>query len=294
MSESIRKVLEDKLADTTPSGRAIAQYILANLRYLPFESSASLARKIGVSEVTVGRFCRSLGYRHFKEFKAELRDDLSDSPWRLGERLQEFQRNGRTGQTLPRSLELHIEGLVKVYELAQGREMATVAKRIATRKQILIAGFQTERSNAMMMALHLQYLRDGVQLVDVGSGHFAEVLLGDPQKMALVIFENRRYSQQAELLARQAHELDVPVTIITDEYNGWAKDCSSEAFYIPTELNLFWASSACIVTFVHLLVNAVFVELGAGIEDRLNQIARSYGQFVGHVGRNAPPFQPTD
>lgn len=294
MSETIQKILEDKLASATPSGRVIAQYILANLRYLPFESSASLARKIGVSEVTIGRFCRSLGYRHFKALKAELRDDLSDSPWRLGERLHEFQRSARDSQALKRSFELNIEGLVKVYELAQSSEMAGVAKRIAARKQILIAGFQTERSTAMMMVLHLQYLRDGVQLVDVGSGHFAEVLLGDPQAMALVIFENRRYSQQAELLARQAHELGVPVTIITDEYNGWAKDCASEVFYIPTELNLFWQSSTCIVTFVHLLVNAVFAELGAGIEERLNQIARSYGQFVGHVGRGAPPLRHTD
>ena len=37
----------------------------------------------------------------------------------------------------------------------------------------------------------------------------------------------------------------------------------------------------------NLLVNGVFMELGADVEVRMNKIAQLYGKFTGHVGHTA-------
>ena len=76
MSQSIKQRLESSLSTAAPSGRAIASYMLANLYELPFQTAADIASKLGVSESSVGRFCRALGYSHFKELKNDLKDDL--------------------------------------------------------------------------------------------------------------------------------------------------------------------------------------------------------------------------
>ena len=44
----------------TPSERALAHYLASNLSSLPFETAATIAAKVGVSEASVGRFCRSI------------------------------------------------------------------------------------------------------------------------------------------------------------------------------------------------------------------------------------------
>jgi len=38
----------------------------------------------------------------------------------------------------------------------------------------------------------------------------------------------------------------------------------------------------------NLLVNGVFMELGADVEVRMNTIAQLFGKFTGHVGHAAP------
>ncbi|MCK9800316.1 hypothetical protein M1B34_22140 [Pseudomonas sp. MAFF 302030] len=57
------------MPNATASGRAIASYMLANLYELPFQTAADIADKLGVSESSVGRFCRAIGYSHFKDLK---------------------------------------------------------------------------------------------------------------------------------------------------------------------------------------------------------------------------------
>ena len=65
--------LQRQVEDFTPSERQIANYILTNRASVPFETAASLAAKLGVSAVTVGRFCRAMGFRHFRDLKQGMR-----------------------------------------------------------------------------------------------------------------------------------------------------------------------------------------------------------------------------
>ena len=90
MSQPIKQRLESALSGTTASGRAIASYMLANLHELPFQTAADVAGKLGFSESSVGRFCRAIGYSHFKDLKNDLKNDLGEGPWLVGDRLQEF------------------------------------------------------------------------------------------------------------------------------------------------------------------------------------------------------------
>ena len=123
MSVSVRQRLRDSLAQASKADRAIASYMLSQLGSLPFETAASLAEKVEVSEPTVGRFCRSIGYQSFKDLKDHLKQDIGDRPWLISDRLRDFQRSAQAGEDqLGKGLQLEIAGLVAVYELAQTPE----------------------------------------------------------------------------------------------------------------------------------------------------------------------------
>ena len=93
----LRGRLEDSLRDATPANQVLATYFLSNFKDLPFETAASVAAKVGLSEATVGRFCRSIGYRHFKELKGAIQSDLGDKAWLAGDRLTDFALRQKTG-----------------------------------------------------------------------------------------------------------------------------------------------------------------------------------------------------
>jgi len=122
MDGSMRQRLEACLGDGTKADRALAAYILARPETIPFETAATLAEKVGVSEATVGRFCRSLGYDNLKDLKQRLGQDFGDRPWLIADRLREFQDQARASENpLGRSLELEIAGLVADLERVSAR-----------------------------------------------------------------------------------------------------------------------------------------------------------------------------
>ncbi len=285
MPKPLRQRLTEASVSASRADRALAAYMLAEPTTLPFETAASLALKVSVSEPTVGRFCRSIGYTGFKDLKAHLRDDLGDGPWLIGDRLRDLSARHRAGEDqLAGGLELEMAALVAVYELAQSDAWATVVRRLATAPAVFAAGFQTERGMAQIFVNQLQYLRDGVQLIDLSDGNFAPVLARDGDGIALVVFEARRYSRLARDLATAAKAKGVPVTLITDPYCDWAHEVASEVFVVPTQFNLFWESTAQMASLANLLVNGVFMELGPQVEDRMNRVAALYDKFTGHVG----------
>jgi DNA-binding MurR/RpiR family transcriptional regulator len=290
MDGTVRQRLTECLDVGSRADKALASYILAKLSTIPFETAASLATKVAVSEPTVGRFCRSLGYRSFKDLKDQLREDIGDRPWLISDRLRSFQRSARDGEDqLARGLRLEMSGLVAVYELAQTREWKRIAKRLATAKVVYVVGFQTERGMAQFFANQLQYLRDRVHLVDLAGGNFAELLLGERKGACLVMFEARRYSRMARLLARDAKAAGIPTTLVTDAFCDWGREAADETLVVPTEFNMFWDSTAQMASLINLLMNAVFIELGPQVEKRLDEVSRLYARFTGYVGDGSGP-----
>ncbi|NTE63057.1 MurR/RpiR family transcriptional regulator [Agrobacterium fabrum] len=73
MVEKLLLNLTRAMKSGTPSERKIAKYLIEHLDELPFETAQTLAAKLSLSPMTVGRFLRSLGYRQFSDIRADLR-----------------------------------------------------------------------------------------------------------------------------------------------------------------------------------------------------------------------------
>lgn len=281
----LRRRLTASLEDATRTEKTIATYLLGNFKSLPFETAATLAQKIGVSEASIGRYCRKVGFLHLKDLKATLQVDLGDRAWLIGDRLRDFAQRSRNDKAeMARGLEREIAAIVSNYELAGTPEFSRLVERLAQVGSVFVAGFQTERGHAAFLAHGLQYLRPGVRLADMEGGHFAEIMMANPSDSALVLVDGRRYSRLTHTLARRASENGIPVTLITDPYCDWGRDCVSEMFAIQTDLNQFWDATSPISSFMCLVINGVFKELGPEVEDRMARVSSLYNDFIGHAG----------
>ncbi|RYH12482.1 MAG: RpiR family transcriptional regulator, partial [Alphaproteobacteria bacterium] len=69
-------------------------------------------------------------------------------------------------------------------------------------------------------------------------------------------------------------------------YCDWAHGIVDELFAVPTDLNHFWDTTSAMSSLIGLLVNGVFKELGAEVEDRMARISAYYGDFIGHTGQS--------
>ena len=67
--DDFQQRLEDHLPDLTKSQQRIASYLLANYDEAAFLSMADLARRLDLSEATLVRFAKAIGYDGFRELR---------------------------------------------------------------------------------------------------------------------------------------------------------------------------------------------------------------------------------
>jgi len=283
--------LEAELDRYSSAERAVAAYILGHYAGLAFETANSLAGKVGVSEITVGRFARKLGYRNFKSLKSELKDNSAAAmPWLIGAELAQFVESPGEPSERDGIRQREVSALLAVYRLAETPGWAAAVNLLARARTIHIAGFQTERGIGMLLANHLQFMRDGVRLVDLTAGNYADVFASDDKDKCLVVIDIRRYSRQSLLIVEQAREHGIPVIVLTDLFCDWAARFTPHVLAVPTQTGMFWSSPVALVCAVNLMVNDVIRLIGPKVEERLEELTRLHQSFTGYVGHH--PSRP--
>lgn len=284
MSRDLLQRLEDSLESFTPTERTIANFILTNRGGIAFETANSIADKLQVSAITVGRFSRKMGYRHFKDLKAGLRMTMSGVPWLVGDQVTQFVGARGESNRTKRSLELELAGIIEVYAMAETDGWKQIVALLAHSRHVHVAGFQTERGIATTLAHLLQYAREGVSIVDGSAGNYHEIFAVDPEDQLLVLVDMRRYSEQAYELAGRASREGIRVVMITDKFCDWIRKFTDNVIVVPTEVELFWSSQVSVGCAVNLLVNDVIGMLGTKVEKRLERLSELYQSHTGHVG----------
>lgn len=70
------RIKENKL---TKTGRIIAEYCLQHKTELPLLSSAEIAGKLGISDVSILRFVTSIGYKNYSDFKHSIQAEVTST-----------------------------------------------------------------------------------------------------------------------------------------------------------------------------------------------------------------------
>ncbi|MDY0870742.1 ATP-binding cassette domain-containing protein [Dongia rigui] len=242
---------------------------------IAFETGLSIADRVGVSEMSVIRFIRSLGYRNLRDLKNATRGKISGDHPDVDNAMERFQVHH---DGLAESLKLELKAVVKAYELTGTKEWAGAVDLLATRRTVFVCGFQASKGLALDFANRLKYARPGVHFAEGTAGTFSEVLQAPAKESCLVLFDTIAYARKSMMLARKAQEKKLPIVIVTDMFSHWAHDFTDLVLEGHTYVKTFWDSSASISVIVNLLINSVATKLGRKAEDNFREMVE-YGDY---------------
>ena len=210
MPTAFAQTVEARFSELTPTAKRIASYMPANLERLGLETADQIAQQTATSGISVGRFPRSVGDRNLDDLQRELRGAQARS-WMITDRLDEYRRvSGQFGDTaqnsengaLTRSLELEIDAIHHVYELAQSPMFARIAERISNADAVYILGIQSTRGISNAFYSYLEYIRARVFYSDGMSGSYVDSLNSEFASPYLVITDTRADSMIARRYSR--------------------------------------------------------------------------------------------
>jgi DNA-binding MurR/RpiR family transcriptional regulator len=267
---SVEETIKRDWKNFTPAEQKLGTFFLSHLAELPFETAASISRRVDVSPMTVGRYIRKLGYSDLRDIKDELR--ARPVAWAERELSSELFASA--------SLKAKIQALTDVYQLPGSPEFPRIVTLLASASSVHVASFQLGRFLGMGFAGFLQTLRPRVYLSDGADGSYSEVLLDCEPDGCLVLIDVRRYSRHFRLLAEEAAARGIRTVILTDVYCHWARAITDNVLMIETEIGV--RSLSMVQLLMELLLAAVAAEL-EGADVRRQQVHELRRKFIGFV-----------
>lgn len=251
---------------------AIARYLLANADDIPFETGATIAAGAKVSEASVTRFVRRLGYSDLKEMKRGLRTKPRVNDSGLDSAELRFRIGGKVHDRLARSLEMEQRALVAAYNLAQSEMWDEIVHLLGTAEHVNCVGFQAVKGLALDFATRLRWVRPGVRFTEGLGGTFSEILADNVRSSCVLLVDTAEYSSMTFRLCDQIKRRRIPLVVVTDKYSHWAKEFTPLALEVSTRVDLYWDSMSAISSILTLLTHAVAERLGSGAAKRMDEL----------------------
>ncbi len=276
MTKDLQKKLKGRWETFTTSEQKIAAHLLHNISGIPFETAASLGKRVGVSAMTVSRFLRNLGYAGLNQLKQELR---SDAPL-----LQLYNNPDQAGDTdaVFRSQQAEIRGLTTVHALARTEEWKAIVTMLVKADRISVASFHHGRFLGLGFASLLQHVKPRTSFADGLDGAYADVLLDSTTKSCVVLIDFRRYSRHFRILAEEAAARGIPLVIVTDVECYWARQLTDNVLMLPIDPDRPWYNFSAVTSLLSHLIGAVIREQG-DVFERIGDTTQLRQKFVGYV-----------
>ncbi|MDH6234497.1 DNA-binding MurR/RpiR family transcriptional regulator [Mesorhizobium soli] len=279
----LEAILRARMSDFSPSEQNLAAYMLDSIQTLPFETGSSIAQAVGVSEMTVSRFVRGLGFENLRDLKNRLRVSVAEKDSDIDDYMARFQMRGRQ-QALQESLRLELDAIVKAYALTTTDIWDEAASALAKARTVYVVGFQASKGLAMDFASRLLWARPNVIFVDNASGTFGEIICADPKQSLVVMVDTAAYAARGIKLAEKLKSMQMPLIIVTDKFSHWAFAYTRFVFEAHTHVKTFWDSTASLSAVLNLMIDAVATKLGPKAKRNfamMSDMGGLFGEFVG-------------
>ena len=281
--ENMKELLHTK--KLTKTQKVIAEYILDNASEACFMTSTEIAMKLGVSESSVIRFSRTVGFAGFMDFQKALRKDYQDKVLSISssitvpsQRIAKQAKLDTSADYINRHFknaahnleEIFIQNSIQTFEQAADIIISSKHKYIAaTRGNICLADY---------FILYLKQMVPHVTMTTTTTMSPIDHMCNISQTDCLILFSFPRYSLQDKVTAQMAHDAGASIIVITDKPSSELAQYATILLTVPVDSNTFF-NSMIAPQFVSEALLETISHKAKGIEKRLNTIDKYLGKL---------------
>lgn len=215
-----KKILE-KLKNTrlTKKEKRIAEFFLDEEQRVFLMNVADIAKTIDVSDTSVIRFIKSLGFENFTDFKNSGQEDIKS---RL-DKTNDFIKNlDIIKENSIEQLYIHKinEEVNKIFNSSSQKQIKKISNLIMKAKNKYIVGFKSTAGIANFFGVRLGFMLENVSTFNIDDSVVVNSIFNIKQEDILIIFDYPMYSKAAVVLAKIARENKAKILLFTDSDNA--------------------------------------------------------------------------
>lgn len=274
----LREEIRD--ANLTKTEKVIADFMLDHYSDACFMTSTDVAERLDVSESSVIRFCRTLGYKGYMDFQKNLQQhfqkkirtiasEVTVPAERLAKRIVTDQEEGSYIETHFQNSLGNLENAILDNRL---ETFDKAAKVICESKRKYIISSRANSGQGDYFLLYMKHMLDDVISTNYGAisiiDHMADITKDD----CVIVFSFPRYSQIDKLAMEMAFEAGAKIIVITDKQSALLAQYANILFTVSVNSNTFFNSFVGVQFVTETLCDAISHIVGADAEKRLKQI----------------------
>ena len=233
----LRDLITDPGLDLTPSERKVVRALLDQYPRNGLGPMARLAEHAGVSDPTIVRLVKKLGFGGYAEFQDALLSDMDHrlrSPRTLLQPRSHQSNDDAWSHYLADSHRL----LVETQALTQPEDVRILADWLLdARHQVYCFGGRFSSLLSTYLLNHLRLLRPGCFTLE-DNAQLPDRLFDLQRQDVVLVFDYRRYQSQALRVASAAKNSNARVVLFTDIYASPLRELADLIISAPVE----WAS----------------------------------------------------
>ncbi|NEX46521.1 MurR/RpiR family transcriptional regulator [Pseudotabrizicola algicola] len=199
------------LATLGPAERKLGDLVADFPGELASYNASELAALAGVSNATVTRFVRRLGYASYEAARVDARQELA-----TGSRLYANVAAGLTSDAATYA-ERDCRNISRTLGEIDVARLDTFAIDLLQARKVWLVGYRASAAFAAYLQWQLTQVIEQIVAIPGPGQTMGEHLASMRPEDIVVFFAMRRRTSQTDALLRQMHDLEVPVVIVSDE-----------------------------------------------------------------------------
>lgn len=255
--DKIHKFYKENYKTLTKGEKKIAEFLVKNPKKVMVLSALELGKEIGVSDASVLRFSKIMGFNKFNDFKNYIALELSEtSPDdRIVKNWDNFNsKNDIANKIVNADLENIKDFLLNV----DFNEVNEAVDAVAEAKKIYFLGIGSSRAISQFMFWHIKRLGFNAECVNEGGlglyESFSHIKKGD----VVIIFAFPRFLNDEIKAVKLAKEKKAKIITITSNVFSEISFLSNIVFKISVENNGFFNSYIVPMELCNIILTALF------------------------------------
>ena len=237
--------------------RLLAKYVQNHYQTVAFSTVSQLAELSGVSEATVVRFAKALGFKGYPDFQKEVRRlvraDLKGT--------ERFQLSPADAGPLDLVLHKEMENLAALREAFDAQAFRQALKAVRTASEVMVVGARATAPLAAHLAFGLSKLGVRCARALAVTSDTYDQLHRLERKACVIVIGFPRYLRELVEVLDFAKTAELSTVAITD--SAFSPLRGDVSLYAPAESSSFVAFHAAPL----VLINALLHELSLGNRD---------------------------
>ncbi len=276
--KDLREIIRN--ANLTKTQKMIGKFILDDAADACFMTSTEIAERLGVSESSVIRFSRSLGFSGFMDFQKALRRDYQENVLSISsnitvpsQRIAQRSKFDSDPDYLNRHLKNSMNNLDAVFEENSSETFEKAADMIIGSRHKYIVASRCNSNLGDYFLLYLKHMVPNVESANSASITPIDHMCNISKEDCAIIFSFPRYSSTDRICAEMASEAGAKIVVITDSPDALLASYADVLFTVPIDNNTFFNCMVAPQFVTEALLDTISHRV-KGIEKRLKKIDR--------------------